>query len=174
MPFLLIINFKFGLIVFFTCLFFSFLIYPYEFYQSCKSQILFLYKYFYTYWSFNKNGSKFIVLIKGLFARPLIESFPYFSFFLLPFLDFFIDITNDINSLNQIVNKLKILYLVILSLFVFTSFRKFAFLGECWRYISFSTYLILPLFYAISFKYISFPITILVLLINILFYLFKF
>ena len=173
MPFLLIINFNFAFLVLFISIIVSLLIYPKEFYQSCIKQIQFLYKYFYTYWSFNKNGSKFIVLIKGLFARPLIESFPYFSFFLLPFLPFFIDFTNDFNSFYQIINKLKILYLIIFSLFVFTSFRKFAFLGECWRYISFSTYLILPLFYAVSFKYSSYPITILVLVINIIFYLFN-
>ncbi len=173
LPFLCIINFNFAILVFFIIIIVSLLIYPNEFLQSCIKQIQFLYKYFYTYWSFNKNDSKFIVLIKSLFARPLIESFPYFSFFLLPFLSFFIDFTNDISSFNQIINKLKILYFVIFSLFVFTSFRKFAFLGECWRYISFSTYLILPLFYAISFNYISYPITILVLFINILFYFFK-
>jgi hypothetical protein len=172
-PYFLIINFKFALLVFFASLFFSFLIYPFEFYHSCNKQILFLYKYSKTYWRINMNGNSFKIFIKGLFARPLIESYPYISFFLLPF--FFLQINNTNTSIyfDEIILKYNLLFLIIFILFVLTSLRKYAFIGECWRYISFTTYLILPIFYAISFKYFSLNTSLIVIFFNVFFFVLK-
>jgi hypothetical protein len=122
---------------------FSSLLFPREFVPSLMPQIRYSYQYFLNYYKPKNTNNKWVNIIKKTFSRPLIlESYPYFTFFIVLFL-----ILNNIETrliTSDILFRAKGLFISLSIIFLFTGFRRFAFLGECWRYISFSTYFIIP------------------------------
>lgn len=111
----------------------------------------------------SKKDGKFKKIILKILAPQVrgIFSYPDFIFVLLIIFHF----KNEI-----IPERVKELYIAILVLFILTSFRKFSFIGESWRYISFCTYLTSPIVIAIFLSKISFEYFYFFILI-VLFYL---
>jgi hypothetical protein len=149
---LTLISLDFFLIICFVISFIiSIIIYPNEFLPSLKPQIKFSISYFYNYYSAKKSGKFFEDFIKKLFSRTIFESYPYFTFFittalLIKIMFFNMEDFSLIGNDLAIFRKVFHVYISVLTVFLITGFRKFAFLGECWRYISFTTYFLNPIF----------------------------
>lgn len=126
----------------------SVIIYPREFYPSLKLQIRFLSSYFKRYYKASKTGFFLRDLVAKIFSRTFFESYPYYSFFFVTifYLVYFKNIELFFEEDFFEAKKLTYIYLSVLIIFFITGLRKFAFLGECWRYISFSTYFLNPIF----------------------------
>ena len=119
----------------------SILLFRKEFWPSLLPQIKYSYAYYLTYYKPKKTNVFLRDFMANIFSRPFVQSYPYvpiFLFMIFPFIypcDFHL-FTNDLSSFN----------LGLFIIFFFTAIRKFAFLGECWRYLSFNYYYIFPIY----------------------------
>lgn len=152
---------SFNLILIFILLiafFLSVIFYPKEFIPSLLPQIRYSYQYYLNYYKPKLSGNRIINFAKNLISRPVLDSYPYLMFFIIFFISifFYVNINWQFSTdINLIVHRVFYIYLSIFIVFVFTGVRKFAFLGECWRYISFNSYFITPLIFIIFINYFN-------------------
>jgi hypothetical protein len=120
----------------------SIVLFPKEFLPSVIPQLKYSFQYFLNYYKPRPSNNVFVHLIKNVISRPVFESYPYFTSFLVLFISgFFIWSATDITSNEYFIFKrLFTVYFALAVIFIMTGIRKFAFLGECWRYFSFATY----------------------------------
>jgi hypothetical protein len=122
----------------------SMVIFRTEFLPSCKVQVQFLWWYFNDFYKPAKSGA-FYYALKLVFARAMLQ-LPFYSGFVLVlafsciwprFLD---------EAMGPVIaERVRAVYFAVAAVFFITGLRKFAFLGECWRYISFNTYFLTPI-----------------------------
>ena len=126
------------MVISFLC---SILLFRNEFWPSLLPQIKYSYGYYLSYYKPKKTNKIFRDFIAKIISRPFINSYPYVPIVLFILFQFihssdFILFTHRLSSLN----------LALLIIFFSTAVRKFAFLGECWRYLSFNYYYIFPIY----------------------------
>jgi hypothetical protein len=126
----------------------SALAYPKEFLPSIKPQFEYSLQYLKNYYKPRAHSNKLVNFVKNSFSRALIiDSYWYFPFFLLCLL--MISIKMDwliaLQGLNNdIIHRTFIYSIAVSVVFLLTGLRKFAFIGECWRYVSFTGYFAVP------------------------------
>lgn len=124
----------------------SAILFPKEFIPSIPPQVKYSYQYFLNYYKPKQTGNFILRFIKNLIARPLLESYPYFVFMLLLLLGDYIYFNHrsDFTGGHDILVRFLCVYHSVFVIFCLTGIRKTAFLGECWRYISYCTYFSTP------------------------------
>jgi hypothetical protein len=156
-------------------------IFPREFFPSIKPHLKYSYQYFINYYKPKKSQNLLVNLIKNSFARNFFESYPYFTTIITFIFAFYVYSKGNYDSSiehGEIIKRACFTYMGFVIIFVLTGVRKFAFLGECWRYFSYTTYFLTPFILPVLLKTSNFSdITIfiiigLILLIFILFTLF--
>jgi hypothetical protein len=120
----------------------SIVLFPREFLPSVIPQLKYSYQYFLNYYKPKPSRNFFVHLVKNVIARPVFESYPYFTSFLVLFISgFFMWSATHFTSTEYFTFKrLFTVYSALAVIFIMTGIRKFAFLGECWRYFSYATY----------------------------------
>jgi len=148
------------ILILFIASFFSIIFYPKEFIPSLLPQIQYSYQYYLNYYKPKLSGNRIINFAKNLISRPVLDSYPYIMFFITFFISIFFYINTNrqlSNDINLIAQRVLYIYISIFIVFIFTGVRKFAFLGECWRYISFNSYFITPLIFVIFINNFNIP-----------------
>ena len=90
--------------------------------------------------------------MKLIFSSPLYASRFYFGFLVTSIIFLILFYSSERSNFVDISNihyksKISFFLINISIIFIITSYRKFAFLGECWRYISFCSYYITPIIF---------------------------
>ncbi len=126
----------------------SAIIFPKEFIPSILPQIKYSYQYFLNYYKPSLSANPLINFLKNLISRPILDSYPYVSYYLTLIFSIFYYLNYNDHEIygNGLLNsRFLFISLSIFIVFIFTGIRKFAFLGECWRYISFNSYFLTPI-----------------------------
>lgn len=152
----------------------SCIIFPKEFWPSLKPQFLYAKMYFKNFYKPDRNCNYFIYTIKIIFAHSVTQLIKYPAFYICFFFYLYIysyDSSYFADTNKQVNYKIFCFLISILLISFTTSLRKFASLGESWRYISCSCYyipsIVLPIHLISYFNDISIFI---IVLITILIY----
>lgn len=142
-----------------------------EFTNIIKGHYDFLISYSLRYYKPQIRKNVIYNLIVKTFSRPLIYSYVYYVFFinLILILCFKTYIISSNLIILKSIDKAFYLYLSVFIIFSFTSIRKFAFIGECWRYISFNTYFLNPIIFIILInELVSFSLVLLIIIVALI------
>ncbi len=140
------------LLAFISSCILSLFIFRRKFYDVVKYSFPFYKNYFLNYPKPQKSENLIYYNLKLIFSSPLYASRFYFGFLVTSIIFLILFYSSERSNFVDISNihyKSKIsFFLISISLiFIITSYRKFAFLGECWRYISFCSYYITPIIF---------------------------
>lgn len=137
----------------------SAILFPKEFIPSIKPQIQYSYQYYLNYYKPKPSRNLLIHFLKNIISRPVYESYPYFASILMTCLLSYIlfNIPKNNNAEYQLLRRLSFTYLSVIIIFIITGIRRYAFLGECWRYISYSFYFLTPFFLPLLINQLPIP-----------------
>lgn len=125
--------------------FLSCIIFPKEFWPSLKPQFLYAKMYFKNFYKPNRNCNSFTYIIKLIFVSSVTQLTRYPVFY-ISFFIYLYSYSSESSMLvvgNEQINYRIFCFLSTIFLISFTiSLRKFASLGESWRYISCTCYYI--------------------------------
>lgn len=126
----------------------SAVLFPKEFIPSIMPQLRYSYQYYLNYYKPRPTSNPVMNFLKNIMARAMYESYPYFASVLVMVLAFYQwnSPSSQFNFGNDTLHRLVFSYLSFFLIFIITGIRKFAFLGECWRYFSYNTYYMTPVF----------------------------
>ena len=152
--------------------FLSCIIFPKEFWPSLKPQFLYAKMYFKNFYKPNRNCNSFKYIIKLIFVSSFTQLTRYPAFYISFFFNLYF-YSSEANMLvvgNEHLNYRIFCFLSTIFLISFIiSLRKFASLGESWRYISCTCYyipfLLLPVYLVIYFNDITTCILVLVIIL---------
>ena len=121
--------------------FLSIFIFPKSFLPGIILQLTYLKGYYLSYYKPKQTKSRLRNIVAKLFSRPLLNSYVYFSIFIFFGAQYWFG-----ENMVEPQSELNILNGAIFLIYILTGVRKFAFLGECWRYLSFNYYFIFPIY----------------------------
>lgn len=125
----------------------SALIFRNEFLATIKPQLEYSLQYFRTYYQPRAHSNRFVNFIKLNFARAFfLESHYYLPFFVIwiILISIYLELLK-FNGDGHFILKALLVYSSTGIIFLFTGLRRFAFIGECWRYISYNIYFTNPI-----------------------------
>ncbi|MDC1369824.1 hypothetical protein N8301_04390 [Cyclobacteriaceae bacterium] len=142
-----------ALILLIVACFFSVLFFPKSFLPGVMLQFAFLKGYYKSFYKPKETKSAFRNIVAKLFSRALLNSYVYLVIFVFFVAQYHLNEHEGAFELrlNSFNGSMFLIFIVV-------GIRKFAFLGECWRYLSFNYYFIFPIYGSLLLSELAIPI----------------